>query len=349
MAAAAKEKCNFSINYAGGPAILLPHLSQMRDNARFMAAHARYLAHAGDHQAAAVSLSAAYKMARHVSDDPLLICGLVSLSMSNCADDALEGILVWDPPETADDIAAYRAALSIPRPAAANTLRFLAAEKIFALNAMDMLASKRISTSALGGPFGSSTEIESDAYLLFGYGSDRYCCAHVMDEYIETVRHNAFVPKNEFDSLIRRHQTGPAVMTSMLLPVLGRGGSAFLRSEESLRLAGTALAVLEFRIKYKRNPKTLDELVPEFMAEVPCDPFHNLPLRLGRSRIMDYENSKREFKPRLGKDRVLRVYSCGENGRDDLGMGEGSWNDGDGKPAGVDDKSFLLPPFQENK
>ena len=57
-----------------------------------------------------------------------------------------------------------------------------------------------------------------------------------------------------------------------------------------LRCAKTACAVERFRLKYNKFPKTLEQLVPEFLAEVPIDPFDGKKLRYFRGNFdMDFQ------------------------------------------------------------
>jgi hypothetical protein len=57
-----------------------------------------------------------------------------------------------------------------------------------------------------------------------------------------------------------------------------------------LRCAKTACAVERFRLKYNRFPKTLEQLVPEFLGKVPIDPFDGKNLRYFRDEFdMNFE------------------------------------------------------------
>lgn len=49
--------------------------------------------------------------------------------------------------------------------------------------------------------------------------------------------------------------------------------------------AVTVLAIERFKLKYKKLPEKLDELIPEFMPEMPFDPFDEKPLRYKKGEI----------------------------------------------------------------
>jgi len=82
-----------------------------------------------------------------------------------------------------------------------------------------------------------------------------------------------------------------------------------------LRSAAAAMAALRFRNDHGRLPASLDELVPEYMAEMPVDPFSGKPLLF---RLLD--------------DGLI-IYSISENRTDDAGkgyiLGRGTAADGD--------------------
>lgn len=101
------------------------------------------------------------------------------------------------------------------------------------------------------------------------------------------------------------------VFESLIVP------QANFQAQQRAALAG--LAIERFRLQHAgRSPETLDKLVPEFLAEVPRDPFDSQPLRYKRL------------------SNGYRVYSVGRNGVDDHGVppqnpsiGWPAQNDGD--------------------
>lgn len=67
-----------------------------------------------------------------------------------------------------------------------------------------------------------------------------------------------------------------------------------------------ALAIERYRLRHRELPKSLDDLVPEFLPEVPLDPFDGKPLR--------YRLEANEYK----------VYSIGTDGIDQGGQADES-------------------------
>ena len=69
----------------------------------------------------------------------------------------------------------------------------------------------------------------------------------------------------------------------MLLPALSNAGTRFATFEGRRRAGLTAIAVERFRLLYEgRLPEKLEELVPQFLSELPKDPFDGEPLRFRR-------------------------------------------------------------------
>jgi len=82
---------------------------------------------------------------------------------------------------------------------------------------------------------------------------------------------------NAYDSTISNIRY---IMTMLLTPALGSTvAEAYAEGEANSRATDAALAVERFRRKTGRLPEKLDELVPEFLDEVPLDPFDGKPLR----------------------------------------------------------------------
>jgi len=93
-----------------------------------------------------------------------------------------------------------------------------------------------------------------------------------------------------------------------------------LRVLGSLRCAETALAIERYRLRYQSLPQSLEQLVPEFMADLPREPFDNEVLRYIRHDI------------------GYTVYAIGEDGIDNGGFSEDQMKEkkGESEPAEFD-------------
>lgn len=70
------------------------------------------------------------------------------------------------------------------------------------------------------------------------------------------------------------------------------------------RLAATGIAVAGFQARNHRYPKSLDELVPDYLPKIPLDPWDGQPLRMRHA------------------DGGVILYSVGEDRVDDEGLGD---------------------------
>jgi hypothetical protein len=73
------------------------------------------------------------------------------------------------------------------------------------------------------------------------------------------------------------------VMIKMLAPAMGRVAESDSRSRAGIDLARTALAIERYRLATGRLPERLEELVPQYLNDVPTDPFDGQPIRYKRT------------------------------------------------------------------
>ncbi len=85
------------------------------------------------------------------------------------------------------------------------------------------------------------------------------------------------------------------------IPALSRVAQLDLRAHAHLDLAQTALALERYRLATGKLPQQLQDLVPQYLAQVPTDPFDGNPIRY-----------------RLGSPGYV-LYSVSEDGRDNGG------------------------------
>jgi hypothetical protein len=91
-------------------------------------------------------------------------------------------------------------------------------------------------------------------------------------------------------------------MLSESIPSLGAVSFKVRNVEATRQAVVAAIALKRYQLKHGNYPASLDSLVPEFVSAVPFDPVDGQPLRY-----------------RLNPDGTFRLYSIGENGKDDGG------------------------------
>jgi hypothetical protein len=87
---ARQEYSDFGLDYEQGYELLLPHLSQLRDVARLMAADAKLRLHEGNAAAAADQVASMYLMSDHLGGDATIISSLVGQVIFEAADRVAE-------------------------------------------------------------------------------------------------------------------------------------------------------------------------------------------------------------------------------------------------------------------
>ena len=84
------EECDFGVDYDKGVEALLPHLSPMRRAAQLLVLDARRLLSEGDKAGATERVTAAYRLAEHMTGDLTLINSLVSMACFSLVDSFVE-------------------------------------------------------------------------------------------------------------------------------------------------------------------------------------------------------------------------------------------------------------------
>jgi len=72
-------------------------------------------------------------------------------------------------------------------------------------------------------------------------------------------------------------------MTKILMPALTRVAELDVRLHAHIDMAMTALAIERYRLATGKVPERLEELVPQYIKEVPTDPFDGKPIRYKRT------------------------------------------------------------------
>ncbi len=88
-----REKCRFPLAYENGPAVLLPHLTNMRRGARLLAAKALLQKEDGEVEEAVETCKAGLRMGRSLQPEPLLISQFVRIAINSIVLHSLELIL----------------------------------------------------------------------------------------------------------------------------------------------------------------------------------------------------------------------------------------------------------------
>jgi hypothetical protein len=327
---AQKERCDWNINYTN-LAWSSPSIMDLRQGGELLAIDARYLAHKGDHQGAAKSLAAIYKLARHIKSSPILINLMIASAVDDIADGALLAIINYDTPATFDDLAAYRTAI-LPRESPFKQLaRSAEIENGRGLHYLDGMASGAFAKTPL--------RLKANLFSSLTYATDRHCYTAISKAIVDSLLRNEFPPEHQ--KLIDLYQTGPAPFSITYLPDYRREFLPLLLLHDTAILNDTALAFLQFRARKGHDPRTIDELVPEFLPAVPRGAINNEPVRIRRDLIGAKNGGEYSYNfvgYYEGKP-AIRLYTLGPSGKDYGGLNDGSYTE-----KGRDNTVIIIPP-----
>ena len=283
--AAALQGCYFERDYAR-PSIDLPmpEMARLRESARLLAADARCKAADGQVRAALENVAAMQSVSRHVAAEPIVISYLVSVAIDSLALDTLEGILITTQPSAADlaalpmdETTSFQRALR----------RSLVGEEAFGLSAFSML-SLDTPTRTLYWELGIRSECEKYAAAIFGplwrvymLPSDLEGYRNYMKELRDIIPLGFQAAQGRLKRFEDEHRIRRAgILSALTLPALSRVFVSCARAEAKHRLGQLAVALAAYRAKAGQFPAKLESLVPEYLAEVPLDPYDDKPLRL---------------------------------------------------------------------
>lgn len=310
-----KEKCQFieeEITFD----TLVPHLAKGRNFSRLVILEARLCERNGDLEKAIGNCLDAIKLGHDLGKDRILLSKLVDVAIFYIAEDALLSLVRNDKltPQLAKNtlksllqldgkaVSAKEALLGEMATATPGLTKFLGEtlsdidrhkellERI--LKEYDRLAKEYFGTIISYMVQGKYSEIIPFAESF---------CDEIRNEMRVFQQAQTIVQAILFGSDIRPKAIAN-ILALMLLPAIARFPNDVARADARSRAIATVLAVRLFKMEKGRYPQSLDELVPEYLENVPLDPFDLKPLR---------------YRKRQGK---WIVYSIGPDGKDDGGV-----------------------------
>ncbi len=278
--AAALPGCSFDYNYLDWANLSLPELQQLREAARELALDAFVKASDGDAPGALEDVAALYGIAGHVND-PFLLPLVTAAAVEKSAARALEDVLTLTKPKPEE-----LAKLPLePVPSYQMRLhRALEMEEAFGLTAFGGLGN--VDTGWLKsfrfyqGPDWLLNDVLLPLYRVFLLSDDLAGYRAMMKFYQDITK----VPYYEAPPQWQKRETEvlfsrSGFLTRVLIPAIGRSRQAAAEGDAARQLALVAVALVNYRAKHDKFPDTLDALVPDYLPQVPRDPFDGKPLR----------------------------------------------------------------------
>ncbi|MCX7592051.1 MAG: hypothetical protein N2255_10545 [Kiritimatiellae bacterium] len=304
--AAEKPACNFELDLAQGPAVLLPHLAHMRAAVRLLVVDAWVRAEAGDLAGCFENLRVALALSRHLGNEALLFSQIVRINCDSLVIGCLYEILSRTEPRKIPTAQARTLFAELYRhldPRYSGFVRALDGERIcfgswFFRRALAAKMSRkdleqlgirnvhRLYTTYVWRPL---LKMEFRHYLL------------AMSRYRELGLHpyKPDVASTLGPNLLPRY----CLMARPMILAVHKSYLAFVGHQAEINMARLGLALCLHHQGRMAYPENLGEL--KSLPEPPFDPFTSAPFRYTRTR------------------NGFILHSAGPNGRDD-GKGPGS-------------------------
>jgi hypothetical protein len=292
--ATAIEHCHYDWNMAGG----LPDLKHLRYGAFLLVTAARLSAHHGDAEAALAYIDDGLHLARSVRREPALISYLVHIGCTATSLRSLEQTLSVTPLTDEQLVRVDR--MLIEAGAACDFTQALISERCLTIDS--------IRNPSLTGRAG----IRMRSIPILG----RIGLADMLDYMADSIEASK-LPRDQ--RVARFRQIGDElegmgflhVLAKTLAPALSRVAELDLRFQADIDMARTAVAIERFRLTKGALPRDLATLVPDYLDQVPIDPFDGQPIRYRRTNP------------------GYRLYSVFEDGQDHDGKGKDEVNRND--------------------
>lgn len=297
--ASAMTTCSFDRDFVepNMASLLLPELSSFRSAARLLAGDARWKAATGRMGEALEDIAAIERMAAHVGAQPILVAALVAISLDTIASSALEGILATATPTAADLAPLQKEKLFIVERV---MYRALKGEEAFGLTMFADVGDGASDVFTLDA-FVSDTESANSnlKYLtspwrVFLAADDVASYRRYMEKLRKSVgqntearMHNKISLKDGLENArqlqadISMSPGGP--LTRLLPPSITRIVENMVRAEARQRLTKLAVAFAAYHARNKQWPDQPGALVPEFLPEIPLDPFDDKTMRVKKT------------------------------------------------------------------
>lgn len=268
--AGAIENCRFSPTFTPNGGLLIPHLTEIREMQRILCIEAVQFIHDNNVEKLVENFKTQSKLADSLKGEPFLIPYLVRIACWKMAIQSLElslSHIYFD----AGQIKQIESFLSDTKNDTSLKDAFQG-EKCFILEIVqnpDLFKSTfpggaRIPLKGLG-----IMELNAAKYL------------ELMNQYTE-ITMLSYSDKIQSLSKIEQETSNLSFfysLTKMAFPSLNRIFYLDLSWQITISNAETALAVERYRLDQQNLPRSLDQLVPDYLEQVPLDPFDGKPLR----------------------------------------------------------------------
>jgi hypothetical protein len=314
----------FPITYASNGIGTLLKCQDAREVVYLLRKDALVLARERDVDGALESAHATLVAGRSIGDEPLLVSQLVRMGCAQSAAGLLERILAQGQPSEQALNRLQR--LLLDEESTPFLIIALRGERGTSDLAMKAFEDGALTASQFSSGGGKSSNLVARAWEALWTQSEARKGHPVVLRMLTESIDNARLPLEQRAEAFKAQEErakSPDTTTfvRLLLPATYKIAEVDLRVRAVLRSAIVAIAAERFRLAYGRWPKDLAELVPEFLKQVPFDPYDGQPLRMravadglaiysiGPDRVDNGGAMNRRAPNAPGNDLVFRLWN----------------------------------------
>lgn len=304
-----RPRCRFDLDYAAGPAMLMPHLARLRHLARLFWGEALLKAHNGLPGEAAASMGNMFGLARAFDEEPSIISKLLEIAINGIGLKALKRIEreapLSDPARR--EVLKHLGKLEARGPV---TKGLVGERGAFHGYMQTLMSEGRI--PGIDDP-DLQRAMESNPHMFV---EDNARLVREMTKAIDASRlppWKALLKFKLIETRLGSFSPEEAPLSAQLFPALCAAHLRGVRLTAKRDVAVIGLACKLYKSRHGRYPDKLDALAPEFLKELPPDPFTGKPFVYRREGEGDAAG--------------FVVYSVGDNLTDDGGAGRSEGKD----------------------
>ncbi len=256
---------------------LMPHLDDVRQCVNLLAEEARLRALDGDAEGALTSSRCIVNAGRSLGDEPTLLALLIRLAIRQVALKRIEQTLALGQPQAAA-LAALQSLLE-EEEREPLFLVGMRGERACSDRTIQSIKPSQIPRLLAGFVTQPSTYERLEFVVIAGsIKSQRAALLHWNNRVVEIAKLPLEEQNRGLVELEASAKTLPK-LARLLAPAAVKIGDAWIRSQMSMRCAIALLAAERYRQAHGHWPKTLADLMPEYLQQVPVDAYDGAPLR----------------------------------------------------------------------